>query len=169
MALNLPVASGELPERLALVVDRVDLAVEQRVLQRPEGQVVLVVAAQPQLRRVVQRRKHLGLVVPVVRIGELDELDVVDRHAVHAQHELDAGVLLDAPPVVLDGVQALREADLLALELLHPEDVVPGAHQHHAALVHLRRPQQHGPADVGVDGIGGYRPPKRTRLSRLWT
>ena len=113
---------------------------------------MLVVTAHPQLRRVVHRQvQHLGLVVPVIRVGELDELDIVHGHVVQHQHVLDAHVFLDAPPVVLDGVQALRDADLLAFQILHPEDLVAGAHQHTAALVDPRRPQQHGAADVGVD------------------
>ena len=102
-------------EGLALGVDRVDGALLERGLQRPERQVVLVVTLEPQLGRVVHRRQHLGLVVPVVGVGELDDLDVVAGHAVHPQHQLDALFLLAAPPVVLDGVQALREADLLPL------------------------------------------------------
>ena len=105
-------------EHLALGVDGVDDAALQGLLQRPEGQVVLVIPAQPQLRRVVHvDLEHLGLVVPVVGIRELDDLDVVHGHAVHPQHQLDAGVFLDAPPVVLDRVQALRQPDLLALEV----------------------------------------------------
>ncbi len=117
---------------------------------------MLVVTAQPQLRRVVHRRhKHLGLVVPVVRVGELDELDIIHGHVVQHQDVLDAHVFLDAPPVVLDGVEALRDADLLAFQVLHAEDLVAGAHLHHPALVDPRRPQQHGAADVGVDGDRG--------------
>ena len=139
-------------EHLALGVDRVDGAVQQRSLERAEGQVVLVVAAHPQLGRVVHRRdQHLGLVVPVVRIRELDQLDVVHRHAVELEHVLDAHVLLDPPPVVLDRVEALRDADLLALHVLHPEDPVVGPHGHAAALDHPGRPQQHGAADVRID------------------
>ncbi len=93
---------------------------------------MLVVTAQPQLRRVVHRRhKHLGLVVPVVRVGELDELDIIHGHVVQHQDIFDAHVLLDPPPVVLDGVEALGDADLLAFQVLHAEDLVAGAHLHH--------------------------------------
>ena len=142
----------EVLEHLALGVDRVDLAAQQRRLQRAERQVVLVVTAHPQLRRVVHRRReHLGLVVPVVGIRELDQFDVVHRHAVEHQHVLDAHVFLDAPPVVLDRVQALGDADLLAAQVLHLEDPVVGAHRHAAALVHPGRAQQHGAAEVGMD------------------
>ncbi len=113
---------------------------------------MLVVAAHPQLRRVVHRRgQHLGLVVPVIRVGELDELDIIHGHVVQHQHVLDAHVFLDAPPVVLDGVEALGDADLLAFQVLHAEDFVAGAHLHHPTLVDPRRPQQHGAAEVGVD------------------
>ena len=118
----------------------------------PEGVVVLVVAPHPQLGRVVHRCEHLGLVVPVVRVRELDELDVVHGHAVEHEHVLDAHVLLDPPPVVLDRVQALSDADLLALEILHPEELVVRPDGHAAALVDPRRPEQHGAANVGVDG-----------------
>ena len=83
-------------------------------------------------------------------IRELDELDVVHGHVVELEHVLDAHVLLDAPPVVLDGVQALGDADLLALEVLHLEDLVAGAHRHAAALVDPGRAQQHGAAQVRV-------------------
>ncbi len=112
---------------------------------------MLVVAPHPELGRVVHGRgQHLGLVVPVVRVGELHEFDIVHGHVVQRQHVLDAHVFLDAPPVVLDGVQALGDTDLLAPEIIHPEDRLPGAHSHAAALVHPRRPQQHGAAEVGV-------------------
>ena len=117
---------------------------------------MLVVTAQPQLRRVVHRRhKHLGLVVPVIRVGELDKLNIIHGHVVQHQDIFDAHVLLDAPPVVLDGVEALGDADLLAFQVLHAEDLVAGAHLHHPTLVDPRRPQQHGAADVGVDGDRG--------------
>ena len=122
----------------------------------PERQVVLVVAPQPQLRRVLhERAHHLGLVVPVVRVGELDDLHVLAGHAVQPEHQLDALLLLDAPPVGLDGVLAPREADLLALQIGHPVDVVPGAHHHHAAFARrVRHAQEPGPADVGHDVDG---------------
>ena len=111
-----------------------------------------MVAPQPQLRRVVHPNlEHLRLVVPVVGVGELDDLDVVACHAVHPQHQLDAGMLLDAPPVVLDRVQALGQPDPLPLQLRHPVDVVTRAHQHAAALVDLGGAQQPGAADVGMD------------------
>ena len=49
----------------------------------------------------------------------------------------------------------LREADLLALQVGHPVDVVPGAHHHHAALARrVRHAQEPGPADVGLDVDG---------------
>ena len=57
------------------------------------------------------------------------------------QHALDAHVLSNAPPVVFDGVQALRDADLLAFQILHPEDFIAGPHGHAAAFVYPRRPQ----------------------------
>ena len=113
---------------------------------------MLVVTPHPQLGRVVHRRdEHLRLVVPVVRIRELDKLDVVHRHVVEHQHVLDAHVLLDAPPVVLDRVQALGDPDLLALQILHPEDPIVSPHRHAAALVHPGRPEQHRAADVRMD------------------
>ena len=52
-------------------------------------------------------------------------------------------------------VQAVREADLLALEVRHPVDVVVGAHHHDAALArNVRHAQETGPADVRVDMDG---------------
>ena len=146
-------------EGLALRVDRIDDALFQRRLERTEGQVVLVVTLEPQLGRVLHRLQHLGVVVPVVRIRKLHDLHVLHRHVVEPEHQLDALVLLDPPPVVLDGVQALREADLLALQILHPVDVVPGAHHHAAALVRrVRHAEEPGPADVRVDGDGREQP-----------
>ena len=141
-------------EDLALGVDRIDGAVEQRRLQRAEGQVVLVVALQPQLGRVLHRGEHRGIVVPVIRVGEFHDLHVVAGHVVQHQHQLDALLLLDAPPVVLDDVQALREADLLALQVLHAVDRVPGAHQHAAAFVDMGRANEAGAANVGLDVDG---------------
>ena len=138
-----------------MYIASIDALLERR-LQRAEGQVVLVVAPQPQLRRVLHlRAHHLGLVVPVVRVGELDDLHVGAGHAVDAEHQLDALLLLDAPPVGLDLVLAAREADLLALQLGHPVDVVAGAHHHHAALARrVRHAQEPRPADVGLDVDG---------------
>jgi hypothetical protein len=130
---------------------RVDDALVQRFFQRTDGQVVLVVALEPQLGRVLDGHQHLGIAVPVVRVGELLDLDVGAGHAVHPEHQLDALLLRDAPPVALPGVQALGEADLPALQVAHPVDVVPGAHHHAAAFVDVRRPQQPGPADVGMN------------------
>jgi hypothetical protein len=124
IALNLPVASWRC-WNFALGVDRIDNTLFQRRFQRTEGQVALVVALQPQFRRVFHGVQHLRIVVPVVRIGEFHDLDVVHGHAVHPEHQLDALMLLDAPPVVLDLVHALRETDLLAFQILHPVDVVP--------------------------------------------
>ena len=96
-----------------------------------------------------------GIIVPVVRIGEFDDLHVLAGHAVHPEHQLDALFLLDPPPVVLDHVQALREADLLAFQFDHPVDVVRGAHHHAAAFVRcMRHTQEPGPADVGVNMDG---------------
>ena len=61
-------------------------------------------------------------------------------------------MLLDAPPIVLDGVQALRQPDLFAFEILHPVDLVAGADHHAAAFVRrVRHPQQHGPAQVRLN------------------
>ena len=153
MDLNLPVASDSCESGPGLHVHRVDDALLERRLERAEGQVVLVVAPQPQLGRVLHlRAHHLGLVVPVVRVGELDDLHVVAGHAVQPEHQLDALLLLDAPPVGLDLVLAAREADLLALEVGHPVDVVPGAHHHHAALARrVRHAQEPRAADVGLD------------------
>ena len=112
---------------------------------------MLVVTPQPQLRGVVHRHlEHFRLVVPVIGVGELDDLHVVAGHAVDPQHQLDPGVLLDPPPVVLDRVQALGQPDLLALQVRHRGDVVAGPHQHAAALPDLRRAEQPGTADVGV-------------------
>ena len=145
----------EVLERLALGVDGVDRAVRERRFEGTEGQVALVVPLEPQLRGVLHRVEHGRVVVPVVRVGELHDLDVVHGHPVHPEHQLDALVLLDAPPVVLDRVQALGEPDLLPLELGHPVDVVPRPHQHAAALVRsVGGSQELGAADVGVDVDG---------------
>ena len=148
---GLDLAGGflEMLEGLALRVDRVDDPVQQRRLQRSEGEVVLVIALEPQLGRVLHRIEHLGVVVPVVRIRELDDLHVLAGHAVHPEHQLDALLLLDAPPVVLDGVEALGQADLLSLQFDHPVDVVPRANQHATALARrVGHAQEPGPADV---------------------
>ena len=51
----------------ALGVDCIDYALFQRGLQRTEGQVVLLVTLELQLRRVVHGLHHLGIVVPVIR------------------------------------------------------------------------------------------------------
>ncbi|MGZ7137878.1 MAG: hypothetical protein ACXVI7_06710 [Halobacteriota archaeon] len=55
------------------------------------------------------------------------------------------------PPVVLDGVKALCEANFLAREVFPPVDVVPGAHHHAAAFVYMGRPKKLGPTDVRVN------------------
>ncbi len=145
----------QLLEDFALRVDRIDNALFQRGLQRTLGQVVLVVTHGLQFGWVFDGVQELGIVVPIVRVGELDDLDVFPGHAVHPQHQLDALFLLDAPPIVFDGVHALGEADLLAFQVGHPVDVVPGAHQHAAAFVwRMRHPQEPGPAEVGVNGDG---------------
>ncbi len=140
-------------ERPTLRVDRVDDALFQRGLQRTEGQVMLVVALEPKLGRVLHRRPHHGrIVVPVVRVWELDDLHVLAGHAVHTEHQLDALLLLDAPPVVLDRVEALGEADLLSLQLDHSIDVVPRAHHHAAAFARrVGQPEESCPANVRVD------------------
>jgi hypothetical protein len=89
--------------------------------------------------------------VPVVGIRKLDDLDILDAHVVEHQHVQDAVVLGDAPPVGLQRVQALRQADALALQVAHLVDAVLGPHQHAAAFVGGRRAQQPGAADVGLD------------------
>ena len=76
------------------------------------------------------------------------------------EHQLDALFLLDAPPVGLDGVQALGEADFFAFQVGHPVDVVPGAHHHGSRLrSDVRHPQEPGPAEVcmNVNGRGTCR------------
>ena len=64
----------EMLEGLALGIDRIDDALFQRRLQRTEGQVVLVVTLEPQFGRVLHGLQHLGIVVPVIRVGELHDL-----------------------------------------------------------------------------------------------
>ncbi len=120
---------------------------------------MLVVTAHPQLGRIVHRRdQHLGFVVPVIRVGELHELDIIHGHVVQHQDIFDGHVFLDAPPVVLDGVQALRDADLLAFQILHAEDRVAGAHDQTTTFVDPGCPEQYGAADVGVDVDRGIQP-----------
>ena len=142
----------EMLEDLALGVDGIDDATKERLLQRAEGEVVFVVAAHPELRRVVHLYlQHLGLVIPVVRVRKLDQLYVIHSHVIEPQHVFDAHVFLDAPPVVLEGVQALRDADLLAFQILHPEDAVARTHRHAPTFIDPRRAQQPCAAKVGVD------------------
>jgi hypothetical protein len=62
IALNLSVASWRCL-RGALGVDYIEYALFQRTIKRMEGQVVLVVTLEPQLRRVVHWLQHLGIVV----------------------------------------------------------------------------------------------------------
>jgi hypothetical protein len=92
-----------------------DQPVFQRLFQRPEGQITLVVALEPQLRWVFHRIQHVGPFVPVVGIGKFDDLDIVHGHAVDAQHQLDALMFLNARPIVLDGIQVFGQADFLEL------------------------------------------------------
>ena len=136
---------------LALTIHGIDRALFERGLQWTERQVVLVVALQLVLIGVLHRGEHLGLVVPVIWIGELHDLYVVAGHVVQHEHQLDAMLFLDAPPIVLDDVLAFGEADLLALEVRHFVDGVAGAHHHDAAFVNLRRPNETGAANVGLD------------------
>jgi hypothetical protein len=139
-------------KRLALGVDRIHEALLKCGFQRAKRQVVLVITLEPQLERIVHRIEHLRVVIPVIRTRELDDLDVVAGHAVEPQHQLDALFLLDTPPVVLDGVQALRQPDVLAPQITHPVDVVAGAHQHAPALVRcVGGAEQPGLADVGMN------------------
>ena len=109
-------------EDFALRVDSINLTFKQRSFQRTEGQVVLVVTLQLPPARIDHGRQHIGIVVPVIRVREVDQLDILYRHAVHSQHRQDALVFLDAPPVVLESVQALGNADFLAFQITHPED-----------------------------------------------
>jgi hypothetical protein len=151
----------EMLEGLALGVDRIDDALFQRRLQRTEGQVALVVALQPQFGWIFHGIQHLGIVVPAIRVGELHDLHVLPGHAVHPEHQLDALLLLDTPPVVLYLVHAFREADLLAFQVRHQVDVVPGAHHHAAAFVRcMRHPKEPGPADVRVHLNGREQTPE---------
>ena len=113
-----------------------------------------MVTLQPQLRRILHRGEHLGLVVPVIRVREIHDLHIVAGHIIQHQHQLDALLLLDAPPVVFDNVQTLGKADLLALQVLHAIDGVPGAHQHTAAFVDMGRSDEAGAANVGLDVNG---------------
>ena len=71
-------------EDSALCVDRIDLSFKQRSFQRTKGQVVFVVTVQLPMCRIDQGYQHLGIVVPVVRVREIDELDIFFRHAVHS-------------------------------------------------------------------------------------
>jgi len=166
--LELPRRLLEMGEGAALGVDCIDNVPFQHSLQQTEGQVVLVVAFEPQLRRLVHGLQHLRIVVPIIRVGELHDFHVVASHVVQHEHLLDALFLLDSPPVVLDRVQALCEAALFALEIFHPIDVVPSAHHHAAAFVYVRRPKEPEPADVCVNVDGGNSTSKRMRLLRLW-
>ena len=133
-------------EHLALGIDGIDLSVQQRRLHRAEGQVALVVARGPEVSRIDHGRQHLRVVVPVIRVREFDDFDIVDGHVVHHEHAQDAHVLLDAPPVILERVQALREGDLFAFQVFHPVDRIAFTHCHAAALVDPRRTQQPGAA-----------------------
>ena len=105
-----------------------------------------------ELGRAVQRLEHLGVAVPVVGMRELDDLHVVEAHVVQHEHVQDPVVLGDAPPVVLERVQTLRQTDALALQMAHLEDADRlRPHQHAAAFVRRRRAQQPSAADVGLD------------------
>jgi len=70
-----------------------------------------------------------------------------------------ASVQYPVPPgfttTVLDRVQALCKADLFALEIFQPVDIVPSAHHRAAAFIYGCRPKEPGPADVGVNVDGG--------------
>ena len=59
-------------------------------------------------------------------------------------------MLLDAPPVVLERIQALGKGDLFAFQVLHPEDVIAGTHGHAAALEDPCCTQHPGATHVGV-------------------
>lgn len=80
--------------------------------QWAECQVVLVVPLQHHLGRVVQRLQHGRVLVPVIGIRELNNLNVVTSHAVHPQHQLDALLFLDPPPLTgersLDATESPR-------------------------------------------------------------
>ncbi len=80
-----------------MTIHGIDDALFQRRFQRAEGQVMLVVALQLVLVGILHRGEHLGLVVPVIWIGELHDLHVVAGHVVQHEHQLDALLLLDAP------------------------------------------------------------------------
>ena len=60
-------------------------------------------------------------------------------------------MFLDPPPVVFDGVQAFRKADLFSLQFTHPVDVVSGANDQASAFAwcvsHAQKP---GSANVRV-------------------
>ena len=161
----------ELLQRTALDIDRVNDALFQRGFQRTEGQVVLVIALKPQFRRVFHvGPNHLRIVIPVVRVGELHDLHIVHGHAVDPEHELDALMLLDAPPVVLDLVQAFRQSDLFAFQVDHPVDIVPGRAPSWRRLRGARasRPGAGSGGCQRERAMGGNKPPKRIMLSRLW-
>ena len=55
------------------------------------------------------------------------------------------------PPIVLNDVLALGEADFLALEVRHFVDGVVGVDHHNTAFVDMRCPDQAGAADVGLN------------------
>ena len=91
------------------------------------------------------------MVIPVVGVGKVHPLDILPGHAVDLEHQLDSLLLLAAPPVVLDGVEALRDADPLPLEVLHPVDRVLRADQQAAPLVgHVAQPDESRAAQVGL-------------------
>ncbi|MGA8052667.1 MAG: hypothetical protein WCA12_02205, partial [Burkholderiales bacterium] len=75
---------------LAVGVDRIDLAFQQRRLQRAGDQGMLVVhLPHVELGRAVRRPEHLRVGVPVVGMRELDDLDILEAHVVEHQHVQD--------------------------------------------------------------------------------
>ena len=159
----------ELLQGAGLHIHGVNSAFLQRSFQRTEGQIVLVITAQPQLRWILHKwAHHLWLVVPVVRIGEFHDLNVFAGHAVQSKHQLDALFLLNAPPVGLDLVLTPGKPNLLTLQIGHAVDVVARAHQHDAAFAgRMGHAEEPGSADVRLNVNRREETSKRMRLSRL--
>ena len=79
---------------------------------------MLVVAVQLPERRVVHGFQHRRIVVPIVRVGEINELDVFCRHAVHLQHRQDGLCSWMRHQSFFKVVEALGNTDLLPLRSL---------------------------------------------------
>ena len=127
--LDLARRSLQMRRLIAQGLDRIEFPILQGHYQRTEGPFVFMVVGSPKIGRVDHGASILGSLCQSSGQGNSAISTSSMVMSVLRSVHLDAHVFVEAPPIVLDRVQSLREPCFLTLEVLHSVDRVSGPYE----------------------------------------